>query len=296
MKTEKNYNLVFVYGTLLRGERANSFLDEAEFASDAVLRDFAMYDLGCYPGIVGRKGEAVLGELYYVDDATLKHLDEYEGEGSLYRRTTVLVNTSDGEEATALAYIYAHSVEGKPLVRSRWNMKDYDPVWYAAYGSNLSTERFEYYILGGVCPINGKPYTGCTDKTRWSQSLVRTVPGSMYFANKSSSWERKGVAFYAPDCAGETIMRFYMITFGQLKDIQEQEGGWYRRMAFVDFVEGVPAFTLTSECLQDENAPGDKYFNLIFDALTKDCGIHGQEIQEYLKICRTPLGIRETKK
>lgn len=295
MKNEEN-NLVFVYGTLMRGERANDFLSDADFAGEAVLRDYAMYDLGSYPGIVARKGEAVLGELYYVDDATLKRLDEYEGEGSLYHRIPVQVRTSDGEDADALAYLYAHQVNGNRLVRSRWNMKDSDPVWYAAYGSNLSTERFEYYIKGGVCPINGKHYDGCRDKTLWSQSLVRTVPGSMYFANKSSVWEGKGVAFYAPDCAGETVMRFYRITFGQLRDIQEQEGGWYRRMAFVDFVEGVPAFTLTSESIQDENAPGDKYFNLIFDALTKDCGIHGQEIQEYLKTCRTPLGIRETKK
>ncbi len=286
-------NLVFVYGTLMRGERANDFLCDAEFAGDAVLKDYAMYNLGSYPGIIAHAGEAVLGELYYVDDATLKHLDEYEGEGSLYHRITVRVRTSDGEYADALAYLYAHQVNENRLVRSRWNMKDSDTVWYAAYGSNLSTERFEYYIMGGLCPINGKTYTGCADKTLWSQSLVRTVPGSIYFAKQSPSWEYKGIAFYAPDCAGETVMRFYRITFGQLKDIQKQEGGWYRRMAFVDFVEGVPAFTLTSERRQDENAPCDKYYNLIFDALTKDCGINRETVQEYLQRCRSPLGKRE---
>ena len=292
MKNENN-NPVFVYGTLMRGERADDLLRDADFAGDAVLRDYAMYDLGSYPGIAARKGEAVLGELYYVDDFTLKRLDEYESEGSLYHRITVQVKTFDGETADALAYLYAHRVDENRPVRSRWNMKDSDPVWYAAYGSNLSAERFLYYIAGGECPINGKTYMGCADKTPWSQSLVRTVPGSMYFANHSPSWEHKGVAFYAPDCAGETIMRLYRITFGQLKDIQKQEGGWYSRMAFIDFVEGVPAFTLTSGSRQEETAPSDKYFNLIFDALTKDCGIHWKQIKEYLKICRTPLGMRE---
>ncbi len=285
-------NLVFVYGTLMRGERANDFLRGAEYVGDAVLQDYAMYDLGSYPGIIAHAGEAVLGELYNVDDATVSRLDEYESEGSLYHRNKVRVRTADGERADALAYLYAHRVNDDHLVRSRWNIKDGDPVWYAAYGSNLSTERFEYYIKGGVCPINGKPYTGCRDKTLWSQSLVRNVSGSMYFANRSPSWEYKGVAFYAPDCAGETVMRFYRITFGQLKDIQKQEGGWYSRMAFVDFVEGVPAYTLTSESIQNENAPSDKYYNLIFDALTKDCGIHWEQIREYLKTCRTPLSQR----
>ena len=295
MKKENN-NPVFVYGTLMRGERANDLLRDADFAGDAVLRDYATYDLGSYPGIVARKGEAVLGELYYVDGSTLKRLDEYEGEGSLYHRITVQVTTSDGENADALAYLYAHQVDESRLVRSRWNMKDSDPVWYAAYGSNLSSERFHYYIAGGECPINGKPYTGCTDKTPWSQSLVRTVPGIMYFANKSPSWEHKGVAFYAPDYAGETIMRFYRITFGQLKDVQKQAGGWYSRMAFVGFAEGVPAFTLTSESLQDDTVPSSKYFCLISDALIKECGFDGMEIQEYLKICRTPLSIRKKKR
>ena len=101
MKNENN-NPVFVYGTLMRGERADNLLRDADFAGDAVLRDYAMYDLGSYPGIAARKGEAVLGELYYVDDFTLKRLDEYESEGSLYHRITVQVKTFDGETADAL--------------------------------------------------------------------------------------------------------------------------------------------------------------------------------------------------
>ncbi len=288
----KMNNLVFVYGTLMRGERADDYLRGAIFAGDAVLRDYALYDLGSYPGISARDGEAVLGELYYVDADTLKRLDGYEGEGSLYHRVMVRVTTSDGEEADALAYRYALPMDEKALIRSRWNMKDSDRVWYAAYGSNLSAERFEYYIKGGDCPFNGRPYKGCRDKTLWTRALVGTVPGAMYFAKNSPNWENKGVAFYAPDCEGETIMRFYQISFGQLKDIQKQEGGWYSRMAFVSFVEGLPAFTLTSECVQNENAPGERYLNLIFDALTKDCRIHWAKVKDYLKLCSTSLDVR----
>ena len=294
MEKEKN-DPVFVYGTLMRGERANDYLRNALFAGGAALRDHAMYDLGAYPGVVPRRGETVLGELYHVDAETLKRLDEYEGEGSLYHRVRVRVTTAGGEEADALAYRFAHPVDGKPIVRTRWNMRDDDPVWYAAYGSNLSAERFEYYVRGGLCPFNGRRCAGCRDKTPWKRSLVRTVPGAMYFANKSSAWENKGVAFYAPERAGETIMRFYQITFGQLKDIQRQEGGWYGRTAFVGFAEGVPAFTLTAERIQEENAPGERYLDLIFDALTKDCRIHWETVNPYLELCRSPLAARAGK-
>ncbi len=63
MKKE-NTSPVFVYGTLMRGERANAYLQNADFEGEAALRDYAMYDLGSYPGIIVAAGEAVIGELF----------------------------------------------------------------------------------------------------------------------------------------------------------------------------------------------------------------------------------------
>ena len=91
----------------------------------------------------------------------------------------------------------------------------------------------------------------------------------MFYAGSSPSWDNKGVAFYSADSGGETIMRFYRITYGQLRDIQKQEGNsanWYGRMTFIDFIEGIPAFTLTSETIKRECTPSERYLNVVLTA------------------------------
>ena len=72
---------VFVYGTLMRGQRASHMLCGAVYGGKAQLKDYAMYHLGRYPGIVACPGETVFGELYYVSEAMLAQMDEYEEEG-----------------------------------------------------------------------------------------------------------------------------------------------------------------------------------------------------------------------
>ena len=69
---------VFVYGTLMRFQRANHMLETGIYMGEAILPDYAMYHLGRYPGIKPCSGEQVMGELYRVDDATLRQMDEYE--------------------------------------------------------------------------------------------------------------------------------------------------------------------------------------------------------------------------
>lgn len=120
MKTAVNDCPVFVYGTLMQGQRANHMLSGARYAGKFQLQDYAMYHLGRYPGIVPCPGERVLGELYYVNREMLAKMDEYEEEGSLYLRRTVQLQ---GETGTcgAEAYIYNREVTGCPLLRRAWN-------------------------------------------------------------------------------------------------------------------------------------------------------------------------------
>lgn len=110
---------VFVYGTLMRFQRANHMLETGIYMGEAILPDYAMYHLGRYPGIKPCSGEQVTGELYRVDDATLRQMDEYEENGSLYHRTPVRV-VVNGQEFDAEAYVYARDVADKPLLRRRW--------------------------------------------------------------------------------------------------------------------------------------------------------------------------------
>ena len=118
----KNHRPAFVYGTLMKGERAEHLLDDATYVGRCQLRDYAMYHLGAYPGIQPCMGEVVYGELYLICDQMVEKLDEYEVEGTLYDRKTVTV-WMDDQSVEAEAYVYKKDVTGCPLMRKAWNDK-----------------------------------------------------------------------------------------------------------------------------------------------------------------------------
>ena len=281
---------VFVYGTLMSGQSAFGMLSGAEYLGCGVLRDHVLYELGGYPGAAACAGETVLGEVYIVDNDTLRRLDGYESEGSLYTRVSALVELEGGKMVNALFYRYDRPVNSEP-VRTRWNLRDDEPVWYACYGSNISAERFSYYILGGTCPHNGKFYEGCDDKRLWRSSTVAEIDGRMYFGNHSRSWQG-GVSFFLPDRAGKTVMRLYLITFGQLRQIQLQEGPsekWYGRLLYLFGINGIPVYTLTSEQRREQTEPGEKYLSFLREALINEAGMSPDKAEKYLKNCAKPL-------
>ena len=119
---QQNNRAAFVYGTLMKGERAEHLLVEATYVGSCQLRDYAMYHLGTYPGIKPCAGEVVLGELYLVNDQMVEKLDQYEDEGTLYDRRTVTVWLGD-RPVQAEAYVYKKDVTGCPLMRKAWNDK-----------------------------------------------------------------------------------------------------------------------------------------------------------------------------
>jgi gamma-glutamylcyclotransferase (GGCT)/AIG2-like uncharacterized protein YtfP len=114
---------VFVYGTLMQGQRANHMLAGARYAGKCKLHSYAMYHLGRYPGIVPCEGETVSGELYYVNSEMLAAMDAYEEEGSLYLRRTVRVLTEHGCR-DAEAYIYNRDITGCRLLRRAWGDRE----------------------------------------------------------------------------------------------------------------------------------------------------------------------------
>ena len=162
-------------------------------------------------------------------------------------------------------------------------------VWYACYGSNLSSERFKCYIQGGTCKENNKTYRGCTDKTLWTESKIRCFPGKMHFGQNSPSWDYSGVAFYDPKAGSETIMRLYKITNEQLVEIQKQEGKgdyWYGNKLDLGIEEdGCHIYTLTNVLPVSKNSPADCYLTLIRNALVDECGLSRREADNYLSGC-----------
>ncbi|MFQ5993465.1 MAG: gamma-glutamylcyclotransferase [Acidiferrobacterales bacterium] len=94
--------LVFVYGTLLRGEANAGELVNAQYLgahkTDAV---FTMLDLGAYPAVVLGGDTAIAGEVFAVDAATLSRLDSFEDHPDEYSRIEIM--TPFGE-----AWIYTY--------------------------------------------------------------------------------------------------------------------------------------------------------------------------------------------
>lgn len=288
MKASVQNQLLFVYGTLMHNGRAEYLLSGSKFISKAILKDYGMYDLGSFPGIVTEKGEWVEGELYLIRDSDFAGLDRYEGEGSLYQRDIVTVESSSGP-LQAWAYIYLDETKGKAM-REPWIKDDEDIVWYAVYGSNLSKERFLCYVKGGYCKANGTHYKGCTNKQLVSDKDDHAwFPGRMYFGNESGTWNHKGVAFYDQNASGKTYMRMYKVTRQQLREIQRREcasADWYGKvLALGIHADGCPIYTLTSEYRHPFNAPDEKYFNLISRALIEENGFSEFEAKNYLSGC-----------
>lgn len=106
---------VFVYGTLLPGEPAHGLLAGARrLGPGRTLPAWRLYALEDYPGMVAGGRTAVAGEVWAVDAAMLRRLDEYEGYPTYYRRETIPL--ASGREA--LAYI----------LRPEWLRPSHPPI------------------------------------------------------------------------------------------------------------------------------------------------------------------------
>lgn len=98
-------DLVFVYGTLKRGERNHYFLAAAEYLGPAFTEPhYRLIDCGPYPAMLDETQTAALeaeplvvaGEVYRIDATMLAELDRLEDEGRLYRRAVIEVLSIDG--------------------------------------------------------------------------------------------------------------------------------------------------------------------------------------------------------
>ncbi len=112
---------LFVYGTLKRGCRNHALLAHQTSLGDAkTAPGFRLYRLNGFPGLIRAPGTAdvVSGELYLVDDTCLQALDLFEGLSEmLYTRELIPLSPPHG---SANAYLYARSVEGRPLLDGEW--------------------------------------------------------------------------------------------------------------------------------------------------------------------------------
>jgi gamma-glutamylcyclotransferase (GGCT)/AIG2-like uncharacterized protein YtfP len=122
-----NDHLVFVYGTLRKGESNAHFLDNAKCVDENCTIEGQLYDTGYgYPALFMEKGAfPVKGELYKVTSEQLKRLDRLEGYeagalNNLYERVVEKISTPDGEKEGIVYVMMKKSNYFKLIERNDW--------------------------------------------------------------------------------------------------------------------------------------------------------------------------------
>jgi len=107
--------LLFVYGTLKRGERNHPLLMDEKYLGDTgTSPNYLLVDLGRYPGMVKKPhgGFSVQGELFEIPYKLIVELDKIEDAPFLFNLE--LITLADGSKA--FSYLYKQSIEGERIL------------------------------------------------------------------------------------------------------------------------------------------------------------------------------------
>ena len=156
-------------------------------------------------------------------------------------------------------------------------------VIYAAYGSNLLTERLLAYIKGGS--FRGiTSHTGCPDKTEPVSLGWKKVPYRVYFGKHSNPWGG-GVAFLYPEIEPNpeyhAVVRLWKMTREQYECVKSQEGSWYEKEINLGTFDGLDILTFTSEEKFSYNPPSKLYLDVLKEGLKETTGWTDEEIDKY---------------
>lgn len=97
-----------------------------------------------------------------------------------------------------------------------------DLVWYVAYGSNVSRDRFTCYLTGGRPTGGNRVYPGCRDGSPPVDERSIEFPGRLVFAGRSRVWGG-GLALFDPTGDGTVAGHAYRLTAEQFADVAAQE-------------------------------------------------------------------------
>ena len=119
-------HIVFVYGTLMKGELHHTSIAHARFVRAAeTLPEYELVQIDYYPAKLPGGGSRIRGELYEVDDATLAHLDELEEVPHYYERRTIAL--ADGTQALTYVMPRERAGAGSPIPSGYFRMRTAPP-------------------------------------------------------------------------------------------------------------------------------------------------------------------------
>jgi gamma-glutamylcyclotransferase (GGCT)/AIG2-like uncharacterized protein YtfP len=112
--------LLFVYGTLRRGQPAQGLLRGARYVGAArTAPRFELVDFGEYPALVRGGATSVSGEIYEVDAGALEKLDLYEDCPRHFMREVVELGGEHAARGPCEAYVMpAASASSLPRIAS----------------------------------------------------------------------------------------------------------------------------------------------------------------------------------
>ena len=156
-------------------------------------------------------------------------------------------------------------------------------VIYAAYGSNLLTERLLAYIKGGS--FRGITYhRGCPDKTEPVSLGWKRIPYRVYFGGYSGSW-KGGVAFLSPEIEPDSechaVVRFWKMKREQYECVKSQEGESYAKEIKLGTLDELEILTFTSKKKLNYNPPSKLYLDVLKEGLKEATGWTDEEIDKY---------------
>jgi hypothetical protein len=185
-----------------------------------------------------------------------------------------------------------------------------DRVWYVAYGSNLWTDRFSCYLVGGRPDGGTRTYPGCRDSSDPTGTFSIELPGELVFAGESGVWTG-GMAFFDPEGTGSVACRAHLLTAEQFADVTAQEmrhspggtfaralaavlprvesllrmgPGRYETVVRVGTRDGIPLLTVTNGDVRQLTpaAPSAPYLRSIAAGLREAHGWDDPQIATYL--------------
>lgn len=145
--------VLFVYGTLKRGQSNHGRLQGARWIGEATLEGACLYDLGPFPMAIAGDGW-VKGEVYAVACAALEDLDSFEGCPRLYQRHWL--SLADGRQAWAYLGQPRHVRYLNPLPGGLWPEGGPAPLGLPLQRPTLRCGAWASALLAAFQPMVGQ--------------------------------------------------------------------------------------------------------------------------------------------